>query len=141
MKLKQNNRLRSILLMVVLLFAFFVVANIFSSQIISPVYLRLINEDRGTVVSFLKKIMLLPQFTNEYKNYHAVYGDALENEVFSEKVARKKKINELEQILANNPKERDILYSLYLLYKTDGNEKKAGGYFERAKVIDPTINK
>lgn len=140
MTLKQNNRPYSVLLMSVLLFGFFVVVNIFSSQIISPFYLRLVNEDRGAVVSFLKKIMLLPQFTNEYKNYHTIYGETLENEVFSEKKAREKKINELEQILVNNPKERDVLYSLYLLYRETGNDKMAGEYLERAKAVDPSIH-
>lgn len=137
--MKKNKQFPSILLMAVLLFGFFVVVNIFSSQIISPVYLRLVNEDRGAVVSFLKKIMLFPQFTNEYKNYHTIYGKAFENEVFSEKKAREKKINELEQILVNNPKERDVLYSLYLLYRADGDEKQAGEYLERAKAVDPAI--
>ena len=139
MTLKENKQFSSILFMSVLLFGFFVVVNIFSSQIISPVYLRLVNEDRGGVISFLKKIMLLPQFTNEYKNYHTIYGKAFENEVFSEKKAREKKINELEQILVNNPKERDVLYSLYLLYLAHGDQKKASEYFNRAKVIDPAI--
>ena len=125
--------------MFLFLFGFFVLVNIFSSQIISSVYLRLVNEDRGAVVSFLKKIMPLPQFTNEYKNYQIVYGKSLENEVFSEKRAREKKINELEQILINGPKERDVLYGLYLLYRENGNDKTAGEYLERAKEIDPSL--
>lgn len=139
--MNKNRQPFSTLLMFLFLFGFFVFVNVFSSQIISPVYLRLVNEDRGAIVSFLKKTMLLPQFTNEYKNYYTVYGKTLENEVFSEKKARGKKINELEQMLVNSPKERDVLYSLYLLYRVDGNEKKAGEYLERAKSIDPAINK
>lgn len=139
MAIKKISRPTSSLFMIIFLFGFFVLVNALSSQTISSVYFRLVNEDRGGVVLFLKKIITLPQFASEYKNYYSVYGKTIENEVFSEKRAREQKINELERILVNNPGERDVLYSLFLLYQAEGDEKKAEEYLKRAKTVDPLI--
>ena len=52
---------------------------------------------------------------------------------------RKETMAEFESLLQKNPKSRDLLYNLYLLYNEDGNKIKAEEYLKKAKEIDPTV--
>ncbi|OGK11714.1 hypothetical protein A2954_05340 [Candidatus Roizmanbacteria bacterium RIFCSPLOWO2_01_FULL_37_12] len=117
----------------------YVLTNIFFSQNLSHLYFELVKEDRAAVVSFLNKLKKLPIFPEYLRVNKKIYGDALEKEVFAENVKRKQTIAEAELLLEKNPKSRDILYNLYLLYKEDGDDIKAGEYLRRAKEVDPAI--
>jgi len=117
----------------------YVLTNIFFSQNLSHLYFELVKEDRAAVVNFLNKIKKLPIFPEYLRVNKKIYGDALEKEVFAENVKRKQTIAEAELLLEKNPKSRDILYNLYLLYKEDGDDIKAGEYLRRAKEVDPAI--
>jgi len=41
--------------------------------------------------------------------------------------------------LKKNPKSRDILTNLAILYQEDGNDKLAQEYFNKAKEVDPNL--
>ena len=118
-----------------------ILLNIFSSQLISPLYFQLVKEDKNAVISFLNKIKNFPVFPAFLTMNKNIYGDSLEEEVFAENKKREEMIAEYEILLQKTPKSRDILYNLYLLYKEDGNKIKAEEYLRRAKEVDPSIDK
>lgn len=132
---------KNINIFVVFFLTIFLTLNITASQFISPIYHGMINEQKKSVVEYLKKILPFPFYKNELLAYQKFYGKELENEVLREKIARDALINKLEQLLEKNPKERDVLYSLYLLNKESGDDKKAYEYLSRSKEVDPNINK
>ena len=68
-----------------------------------------------------------------------IYGKTVKEEIFRQENKRKELIKNLEQQLIINPKARDILYSLYQLYLSEGDKNRAGEYLKRAKEVDPTI--
>jgi len=124
-----------------LLFAIFIylLANVLSSQLISPLYFQLVKEDKKAVARFLNKIKDLAMFPSFLEMNKIIYGNSLEQEVFSEDNKRKEAIAEHESLLQKNPKSRDALCNLYLLYYEDGNETKAEEYLNRAKEVDPSL--
>lgn len=137
---EQNLKTKEIFKIVVLLIlVIFLGLNMFFSQYISPLYLRMIAGQRSAVADYLRKITSLPEFKSELKNYKMIYGSDLEDEVFKEERERKGKISQLEEVLIKNSQARDVLYKLYLLYKEDGNNSKAGEYLKKAREIDPNI--
>lgn len=135
-KIKLKKILGVLVLLILIIFLGF---NIFFSQTISPLYLGMVAGQKSAVASYLKKIITLPEFKNELRNYKKIYGSDLEDKVFQEERERQKKIIQLEEILNKNNQARDVLYELYLLNKADGNDSKAGEYLNRARAIDPTI--
>ena len=126
------------LLLGVFLFLF-LLFNLISSHLISPLYFKLLKEDKDAAVSFLRKIKKLPAFASFLDINKKNYGNSLEQEVFAPDIKRNNLIGEYELLLLKNPKSRDALYNLYLLYQEDGDEIKAGEYLRRAKEIDPMI--
>ena len=140
-KIKNSFQKSKILnfLFVVLLFAFLFL-NITSSQLISPYFFGFIKNDRAATVSFLQKIKDLPDYQNILRMHDNIYGKSIRAEINLEESKKKALINNLEQQLAINPKARDILYSLYQLYLTEGDKNKANYYLQRAKTVDPSIN-
>jgi len=125
------------------LFVFFVfillIINLISSQVISPVYFRFINNDKSATISFLEKIKKIPEFKKILEMNKNIYGKTVEEETFRQENEKKLMINNLEQKLRINPKARDVLYSLYLLYKESGDNLTAEKYFKHAKEIDPSV--
>lgn len=117
----------------------FLILNVVGSQIVPSIYFDMINERKTAVVSYLKKILLLPFYKKELLLYQDIYGSGLENEVLKEKITRNSMINKLEQILEKNPRERDVLYSLYLLNREDGNEGRAKEFLQKVKEVDPAV--
>jgi hypothetical protein len=135
-----SNIIRSIIPSVtVFLLLVFLLLNIVFSQLISPLYVRLINNDEQAVTEYLKKIKTLPNFRSELLNYQTIFGKQLVNEVFKEEKERKTMETILEKQLELNPKARDVLYGLYLLYKADSNNNRANYYLGQAKQVDPSI--
>ena len=123
-----------------LLIFFFLSFNVFFSQNIPPLYQKLVNEERKAVIEYLKSIKSLPFFKTELKKFAAIFGRQIVNEVFFEDQQRKIKIKKLEEALKKNPKSRDVLMSLAILYQEDGNEKLAREYFNKVKEVDPNLS-
>ncbi|OGK15445.1 hypothetical protein A2774_05080 [Candidatus Roizmanbacteria bacterium RIFCSPHIGHO2_01_FULL_39_12c] len=122
-----------------LLITFYLIVNIVSSQIISPLFFKLINEDKNTVTGFLTRIKSLADFSRYLQINKKIYGEGIEIEVFAEDVKRKQKIAEFEALLSKNSRPRDILYNLYLLYNEEGDGTKAMDYLRKAKEVDPAL--
>lgn len=122
-----------------LLMFFLLLVNFLSSQIISPIYFQIVNNDKKAVISFLEKIKNFPEFQNILEMNKNIYGKTVEEETFRQENDKKLMINNLEQKLRINPKARDVLYSLYQLYLSEGNKKKAGEYLRLAREVDPSI--
>ncbi len=135
-----KNRPKKRLVFIASIFlTFFLFLEIYFSQQISPLFFHLVNNDRKAAVEFLQKIRVLPSFSKQLDYFGNIYGFSLKTEVFSAERAREEKIKKLEQILEKNHQSRDILYSLYLLYKEKGDRFTANKYLKLAKEVDPTI--
>lgn len=117
----------------------YLLINLFSSQFISPLYFQIIKDDKNAVIIFLHKIKNNPVFNSYLTMNKNIFGNRFEQEVFEEEQKRKESIAIFESALQKNPKSRDTLYNLYLLYKADNNGSKAEEYFNKAKEIDPII--
>lgn len=141
MKQHENNvkMLKILRYAVVGFFVLFLMINLISSQTISSIFFKFVNNDRKATVSFLQKIKDHPDYQIILKMHDNIYGKSIRSEIYSEESKKKALINNLEQQLTINPKARDILYSLYQLYLADGDKKKADYYLQRAKEVDPSI--
>lgn len=117
----------------------FVTINLVASQNISPLYFRMINDEKQMVATYLTDIRKLPFFSSELIRYKNKYGAGIEKEVFKIEEERRRNITKLEEVLKNNPSSRDLLYNLSVLYREAGNEVRAREYLKRAREIDPTI--
>jgi len=135
-----KNRLNKIILGLGIIFLLlFLVFNVVSSQIISPLYFSYMIGGKSATVSFLQKIKETKYYMDELKNGVAQYGNTLEKEIDKEEYERNTKINKLEQLLKKNPQSRDVLYSLFLLYHEGGDDSTAQKYLLRVKIVDPSI--
>ena len=122
----------------ILIFAFLFL-NFAFSQFISPIYFRFINNDKNATVSFLEKIKTFPEFQKILEMNKNIYGKTVEEETFRQENKKRLMINNLEQKLLINPKARDILYSLFLLYKEKGDNLTVEKYLKQAREVDPAI--
>ena len=136
--MKNNKYLLLIIVSIFLLF--FLVSNIIFSQTISPLFSQVVNGDKKAVIEYLKKIKSQSEFKKELEYYKNTYGVEIERQVFEEDRKREEKIKEYKLVLQKNSKSRDVLYGLYLLYQSKGDNRQAQGYLEMAKEVDPTIN-
>jgi len=118
----------------------FLILNVYLSQTISPLYEKLTNNDKKATIEYLKKIKTLPYFKTELKKFTNIFNQSIVKEVFFEDQQRKIKIKKLEEALKKNPKSRDVLMSLAILYQEDGNEKLAREYFNKVKEVDPNLS-
>ena len=117
----------------------FLIINIYFSQNISPLYQKILNNEKEAVISYLKKIKKQPFFKSELKKFTYIFNQSIAKEVFFEDEQRKIKIQKLKEALKKNPKSRDILTNLAILYQEDGNDKLAQEYFNKAKEVDPNL--
>lgn len=117
----------------------FLILNIFFSQVVSPLYVGLTNEERPAAIYFLRNYLNQPGFPIVFAIFKNIYGRGIEDEIYVQERAQKQLIKNLEQILQKNPKSRDVLYSLFLLYKQVGNEERSSYYLRLAKEVDPTL--
>ncbi|MBI5123676.1 hypothetical protein HZA75_07495 [Candidatus Roizmanbacteria bacterium] len=121
----------------VILFSAFLFLNLFYSQFISPLYPKLVNDDKIATIIFLQKIKILPEYQKILKMNNDIYGNTVKKEIFAQENKKKEMINNLEQQLTINPKARDILYSLYKLYLAEDNNLQAQKYLQQVKIVDP----
>ncbi|MEK7597070.1 MAG: hypothetical protein AAB441_00305 [Patescibacteria group bacterium] len=122
----------------ILLFAFLFL-NLIYSQYISTIYFQFINNDKNSTISFLQKIKNLPEYQNILEINNNIYGQTVKEVIFKRENRKKEMINNLEQQLTINPKARDVLYGIYLLYKEGGDNLTAEKYLKWAKEVDPAI--
>lgn len=140
-KLKVQNLIVSLfILFLVSVLLVFLIVNIAFSQLISPLYYRVIKEDKTSVISLLEKMKDFSSFPYFFGLNKQIYGNQIEQAVFAKEIKRKETIQNLELLLQRNPKSRDIVYQLSLLYNNDGNTTKANEYLKRAKEIDREID-
>lgn len=118
---------------------FLLYQNIVSSQKVSPLFGDLFTGNRPALVQFLKQISPLPEFKTFFTYNEEGYGRALEYDVFREVREEHFLIANYEKVLNRNPKSRDALYNLYLLYRNQKNGEKAQHYLQRAREIDPML--
>jgi tetratricopeptide (TPR) repeat protein len=133
---QKSNIFEFLFIILILAFLFF---NSISSQVISPLYFQFVNKNRQAVVDYLIKIKPLSEFKKILGMNKNIYGKGIENDIFNEEAERKQTIKNLEQLLTKNPKARDVLYRLYLLYKEGGNNLTAEKYLRQAKEVDPSM--
>ena len=116
-----------------------VIFNVFVSQTVPPLYFRFVEESTISTIYYLNHIKTLPIFSSELIKYKNRYGGWVEKEIFKIEEQRNKEIATLEEVLIKNPKSRDILSQLFILYDEKGDKIKAQEYLRRAKEIDPSI--
>jgi len=115
------------------------ILNIISSQSISFIYFKFVNNDKPLTIAFLQKIKTLPEYEKILEMNNNIYGSTVKAEIIRQENTKKDLINNLEQQLTINPKARDVLYSLYQLNLAEGNTTKANNYLRQAKAVDPNI--
>lgn len=125
-------------LFIVLIFIFLFL-NLVSSQFVSPLYLKIVNNDKTAIVSFLQKIKNLPEYQNVLEMNDNIYRQTIKTEIAMFENKKKVMITDLERQLTINPRSRDILYSLYQLNSAQGDKNRASYYLKLAKDIDPSI--
>jgi len=115
------------------------ILNIISSQSISFIYFKFVNNDKPLTIAFLQKIKTLPEYEKILEMNNNIYGSTVKAEIIRQENTKKDLINNLEQQLTINPKARDVLYSLYQLNLAEGNTTKANNYLRQARKVDPNI--
>ncbi|MEN9328475.1 MAG: hypothetical protein RI947_1283 [Candidatus Parcubacteria bacterium] len=118
-----------------------VIGNIIASQTVSPLYYKVINEQPGATVTFLKIIKPLPEYAALLTLNTSLYGRSIEDEIIAPKLEREQLIHQLEESLKRNNEARDVLYSLHVLYRENGAVHKAESYLQRARAVDPDVGK
>lgn len=117
------------------------VLNIAASQFLPTSYFSFVEGDRASAVELLKAVKFLPEFTILADRQREIYGENIDSELFTTEKNRAIKIMHLEQLLAEYPKSRDILYGLSVLYADEGDTAKAQMYMKKARAIDPMAGK
>ena len=138
--MKQYENIKyQISISIFIIFFLFLIFNSISSQVISPLYFQFVSNNKQATVNFLEKIKTFPEFLKILEMNKNIYGKTIEEEVFRQEKGKNLMINNFEQKLKINPKARDILYSLSLLYKEKGGGSTAEKYLKQAKEIDPSL--
>lgn len=105
-----------------------------------PEFGRVIDGDKESVVGFMKHVGSISAFTYLFPEMKSTFADH-DVEVYKDDRERNAMITKLEKNLEINPKSRDVLYSLYLLYDKSGNDGKAAHYLRLAQEVDPKIGR
>lgn len=125
----------------VIIFSIYVVANAILSQAVSPFFPAITRyKDIDQTVLFLKNIRASQEFPSQLAYFESLYGPEFHEKVFNEENQRVATIQNLEAVLAKNPKSTDILVNLSQLHRANAQEDLAEKYLNEAKRIDPWIN-
>lgn len=117
----------------------FILLNILSSQTVSSLFFGFSQGKKEESVDFLKKVREEVYFPGLFDRISGYFNEDLNDEVYSETLQRQSKIQELLALLSRNPKARDVLYNLHVLYLLEGEEEIAQDYLKRAQEVDPEI--
>lgn len=122
-------------------FTVYVVSNIIISQAVSPFFPAITHfQDIDQTALFLKNIRASKEFPTQLAYFESLYGPQFHDKVFSEEKQRVATIQNLEAVLAKNPKSTDILINLSQLHRANAEAELADKYLNEAKAIDPWIN-
>jgi tetratricopeptide (TPR) repeat protein len=116
----------------------FLVTNILLSQVYPDFYNGIFIGDKASLVSFFKKADTSSYFPKLKEESSSIYKQ-LESEITSDVRNREKRIQKLEGLLKENPKSRDVLYALSILYEQSGDMAKSQEYLEKARSVDPSV--
>lgn len=117
------------------------IGNIVGSQLIPSSYFAFVREDKSAVLDLLKAMKLQPEFPSLAGIQRSIYGPSIDEELFAEERRREERINELEELLKSNPKSRDVLYALSVLYTEKKDLNRSNIYLKRAREIDPLVGR
>jgi len=116
----------------------FLFLNIFTSQQISSLYFQIANNQKTARLKFLVYLRSSPLFEQFYQVAKNSYGQGINEVVFDDKIKLQNQIFKMQKLLQLNPKQKNILYNLYLLYQLK-NTNLAREYLHKAQLIDPMI--
>lgn len=127
----------------VLLIAF-TTANVLASQsIFRPLMFRLVSlQDVSAAREFLGNLEGSAFYESQSQYLNSVFDNVLAQEIDTKHLNLEKNIAEYEKILALNPKNRDVLIKLALLYKdkrTLSARAEAKKHYQIAQEVDPWI--
>ena len=117
---------------------FFLILNIVYSQAFSSLYFRIAKDEPQALVEFMKQGKDLPVFSSLLPEIQESY-DSHNSQIYQEERQRTDTIQKLELLLEQNSRATEVLFSLHLLYKKDGDQVKADHYLRRAQELDPTL--
>lgn len=123
--------------LVCLVFFMFLVANALSSQMISPLYFKVVNEERVAVVSFLQDMRKQPEYNQLLGIQERIFKTSLKDDIYAEEISRKQTAGQLEEWLKHYPNDPDLLVGLAKIYNAQGNTAKSQSYLKQAKALDP----
>ncbi len=114
-------------------------ANIAASQMIHPLYGRLVDNETDAWVTFFKVTRNEPAAQEYLKDNQGKYRE-LQDEINKDNSTRLDTIQKLEEYLTFNPQAKDVLYAIASLYRETGDLEKAHEYLERSQQIDPAVD-
>lgn len=119
-------------------------ANVLASHIVyKPLMYRLVTlNDINAAREFLGDLEGSPWYIYQSQYLNSVFDNVLAQEIDTKYLNLEKNITLYEDILRKNPKNRDVLIKLALLYKDQGGNRsleKAKSYYLSAKQTDPWI--
>ncbi len=118
---------------------FFVYMNTFASQSVPQLYYSFVNEDQNASLDMLRHIRFLSQYDSILAMQENIYGKQFSAEVDKAPSLRSKNIQVLEGALKKNPKAREVLYELSVLYHENRDPIRSSEYLQRAKELDPML--
>lgn len=137
----------SVLYIVIFLFFVYAVLNVYASQSFNPLFFHLVErQHKSDAVAFLKKIQNTAYFSDQSRLYRdqllvftRMYGQSIIHDLSAEKESRINAIAKFERLLEKNPRGRDVLIQLAILYDENDQPSRAKNYYQQAKTIDPEI--
>jgi hypothetical protein len=118
----------------------FICINIAASQSVPALYYDFAQEKEQAVVQTLFQIQRLPEYPYVLGMQRAVYGPGIDASISKENDLRSANIQTLEAVLQTNPEDSNVLYSLSILYKENGQNDMSRSYLEKAQKVNPSLN-
>ena len=125
----------------------YLLGNIVVSQNVSPIYYNLSDSNLSKnnlyddAFNFLVSIRSLSEYEQFLPRFEAVFGSVLDEDIKKHDEKQSAYFENLKYALDKNPKSRDALLKLYLYYIQQGDPEKAQEYLDKAKKVDPTLEK
>ncbi|MBP9797857.1 hypothetical protein KBC70_01795 [Candidatus Woesebacteria bacterium] len=122
----------------------FTTANILASQTIyKPLMFRLVTlQDADAGREFLANLEGTDLFAGQSQYLNSIFDNIFAVEIDTRYLNIEKNITEYENMLSLNPKNRDVLIKLALLYRDKGTGsalEKSRQYYAEAKAVDPWV--
>lgn len=122
-------------------FCFFLVAfNIYVTQDIHPLFLKMATE--GNIHSAEELLGALDHtefFTSQLAYFNEQFGPEIQNKLARGEMNKKRQQQDLQSILERNPDSTTALLNLSINNYDEGNFATAINYYQQAKKVDPWI--